>query len=62
MCPIKVKSNTIELIIHTPCYCVLGLLCVSFDKLNNTHLLLQIEVNVVQGYLRFIGMWKIKFA
>ena len=27
-CPIKVNSNTIELIVHTSCYCILDLLCV----------------------------------
>ena len=27
-CPIKVNSNTIELTVHTSCYCVLDLLCV----------------------------------
>ena len=26
-CPIKVNSNTIELTVHTSCYCVLDLLC-----------------------------------
>ena len=26
-CPIKVKGNTIELTMHTSCYCVLDLLC-----------------------------------
>ena len=26
-CPFKVNSNTIELIVHTPCCCVLDLLC-----------------------------------
>ena len=29
-CPIKVNSNTIELTVHTSCFCVLDLLCVSF--------------------------------
>ena len=28
LCPIKVKSNRIELTVHTSCYCVLDLLCV----------------------------------
>ena len=28
LCPIKVNSNTIELTLHTSCYCVLDLLCV----------------------------------
>ena len=28
-CPIKVNSNTIELAVHTSCYCVLDLLCVT---------------------------------
>ena len=27
-CPIKVNSNTLELSVHTSCYCVLDLLCV----------------------------------
>ena len=27
LCPIKVNSNTIELTIHTSCYCILDLLC-----------------------------------
>ena len=27
LCPIKVNSNTIELIVHTSCYCILDLLC-----------------------------------
>ena len=32
--PIKVNSNTILLTVHTSCYCVLDLLCVStFGKL-----------------------------
>ena len=29
LCPITRKSNTIELIVHTSCYCVLYLLCVT---------------------------------
>ena len=33
-CPNKVNSNTIELIKHTSCYCVLDLLCVTC-KLKN---------------------------
>ena len=28
LCPIKVNSNTIELGLHTSCYCVLDLFCV----------------------------------
>ena len=28
LCTIKVNSNTIELTVHTSCYCVLDLLCV----------------------------------
>ena len=28
LCPIKSNSNTIELTVHTYCYCVLDLLCV----------------------------------
>ena len=28
-CPIKVDSNTIELTVHTSCYCVLDLLWVT---------------------------------
>ena len=28
LCPIKVNSNTIELEVHTYCYCILDLLCV----------------------------------
>ena len=29
LCPIVINSNTIELTVHTTCYCVLDLLCVS---------------------------------
>ena len=29
LCPIKGNSNTIELTVHTSCYCILDLLCVS---------------------------------
>ena len=32
LCPIKVDSNTIELIVHTSCYCVLDLLCYLFFR------------------------------
>ena len=32
MCPIKVNSNTIELIMHTFCYFTLDLLCVSLSR------------------------------
>ena len=28
LCPIRFNSNTIELTVHTACYCVLDLLCV----------------------------------
>ena len=28
LCLIKVKSNTIEITLHTSCFCVLDLLCV----------------------------------
>ena len=33
-CPIKVNSNTIELIVHTSCHCVSSLLCVQVENLN----------------------------
>ena len=29
LCPIKVNSNTIKPTVHTSCYCVLDLLCVT---------------------------------
>ena len=29
--PFRVNSNTIELTLHTSCYCVLDLLCVNFN-------------------------------
>ena len=32
LCTIKVNSNTIELTVHTSCYCVLDLLCVKCDR------------------------------
>ena len=32
-CPFKVNSNTIELSVHTSCYCVLDLLCVQGKNL-----------------------------
>ena len=32
LCPIKVNRNTIELTVHTSCYCVLDLLCVSLQR------------------------------
>ena len=35
LCPIKVNSNTIELRVHTSCYCVLDLLCVMTNRLSN---------------------------
>ena len=31
-CPIKVNTNTIELIVQTSCYCVLYLLCVTWSS------------------------------
>ena len=34
-CPIKAYSNTIELTMHTSCYCVLDLLCVIGNKDEN---------------------------
>ena len=34
LCPIKVKSNTIELTVHTSCYCVWDLLCVTYYMFN----------------------------
>ena len=34
LCPIKVNSNTIELTVHSSCYCVFHLLCVSSAVLN----------------------------
>ena len=33
LCPMKVNSNTIELTVHTSCYCVLDLLCVNCSNL-----------------------------
>ena len=33
LCPIKVNSNTIELTVHGPCYCILDLLCAVFTIL-----------------------------
>ena len=32
LCPIKVNSNTIELTVHTSFYCILDLLCVTWDQ------------------------------
>ena len=29
LCPMKVNSNTIELTVHTSCYCILDLHCVT---------------------------------
>ena len=34
-CPIKFNSNTIELIAHTSCYCILDLLRVTCYKAQN---------------------------
>ena len=34
LCHIKVNSNTIELTVHTSCYCFLDLLCVSISVIN----------------------------
>ena len=34
-CPIKVNSITIELTVHTSCYCVLDFLCVYGDRRAN---------------------------
>ena len=33
LCLIKVNSKTIEITMHTSCYCILDLLCVTFMKL-----------------------------
>ena len=33
LCLIKVNSNTIELIMHASCYCILDLLCVTYPKI-----------------------------
>ena len=33
-CPIKEDSNKIELTVHTSCYCVSNLLCVTISKTN----------------------------
>ena len=35
LCPIKVNINKIELKVHTSCYCVLDLLCVTITKRQN---------------------------
>ena len=32
LCPIKVNSYTIELTVHTSCYCILDLLFVTYVK------------------------------
>ena len=40
LCPVKVNSNTIELTLHTSCYCVLDLVCVI-----NTNLLTKLNGN-----------------
>ena len=31
-CPIKVNSNTVELTVHTSCYCILDLLYVNLSS------------------------------
>ena len=43
-CPIKINSNTIELTVHTSCYCALDLLCVTpkTDTLPQDHHILAI--------------------
>ena len=45
-CPIKVNSNEIKLTVHTYCYCVLDLLCV-------TTYILQVVLGLYQPGLRF---------
>ena len=37
-CIIKVNCNTIELIVHTSCYCASDLLCVKRDTEDRDHL------------------------
>ena len=32
LCPVKVNSNTFEPTVHTSCYCVLDLLCVTITS------------------------------
>ena len=36
LCPINVNTNAIELIMHTSCYCVLDLLCVTWHWPNQS--------------------------
>ena len=36
LCPIKVNSNPIELSVHTSCYCVLDLVCVTIHQTINS--------------------------
>ena len=47
LCPIKVNSNTIELAVHTSCYCILDLLCATMINRAFTNYLCHIHsINV----------------
>ena len=43
-CSIKVNSNTIELTVHTSCYCALDLLCVTRFKLQSPKSRIQTDI------------------
>ena len=45
-CPIKVKSNTIEITVHTSCYCILDSLCVIMQNEAKEGV---IRINLLQG-------------
>ena len=57
LCPIKVNSTTIELTLHTSCYCVLDLLRVNKRKCQMKYEYDQVIVEMfVQHFLMFVLM------
>ena len=58
-CSIKVNSNTIELTMHTSCYCILDLLCVncSLMKLYMTSCKSSCEISLSDIFFVFMAKW-----
>ena len=61
-CPIKSNSDTIELTMHTTCYCVLDLLCVSFNVCEYPHRLKSpnLSFNIIASYSKDINKCLLK--
>ena len=56
LCPIKVNTSTIELTVHTSCYCILDLLCVSIISL---YFFTSFQQSLISSIFTFVNLLRV---